>query len=471
MLLRSIKQQRSIRLVFGLLLLLFACTDPTANPETNSKEYVFTELEMPVFTEAFGKKNDLYYHIEFLEDYYPVQLKNGAVMQNPLYGVYVLNDYWLQYRTDSSRVVYDAMVKVADACLGRMDSLENSLVFWYPKGPYVARAHKEHYSALTQSYYASMYWKLYDMTGKWRYKNAAKMTFESLRIPIDRGGVMYEWEGGVSVEEIPDEPNSFILNGWLSALKSIYIYHKLSGDPNAKDLFDRSTESLAKIIHLFDAEELQNSRYALSGYQSFKLEFESDDKELVLRDVSLEIPGMGVFPVKAAEKGTNTWKNYVEGEAEDLFGVELGSSTWRLNLVLNRLAYPEPCELVLGKSSGSGVVYLKACIGEYDALTSDQQDCAYVYIDTLQIEEGDSALRMRIDWEDAPLAAYPTNFNKDFGGKKYNVYHFIHIYKLRDLYAYSGLEPLQIYADKWEGYISSWSEMEEYEGLQWKRFE
>ena len=63
------------------------------------------------------------------------------------------------------------------------------------------------------------------------------------------------------------------------------------------------------------------------------------------------------------------------------------------------------------------------------------------------------------------LTAYPTNFIKKIEGKNTNVYHVIHILRLRSLAEWTGNPVFTQWADKWQGYVCDWSTMAIYKGL------
>jgi hypothetical protein len=60
---------------------------------------------------------------------------------------------------------------------------------------------------------------------------------------------------------------------------------------------------------------------------------------------------------------------------------------------------------------------------------------------------------------------YPTNFAKTIDGENTNVYHAIHVRRLRELADSTGLGEFDRWADRWEGYICRWASMDLYAGL------
>ena len=110
------------------------------------------------------------------------------------------------------------------------------------------------YSALAQGQALSALVRAHSVTGDERYLGAATTGFEAFVKPISEGGVAYtDLDGYYWLEETIVEPPTHILNGFLWAAWGLYDYHLHTGDPVARDLFDRSERTLAAKLYLFDA--------------------------------------------------------------------------------------------------------------------------------------------------------------------------------------------------------------------------
>lgn len=70
-----------------------------------------------------------------------------------------------------------------------------------------------------------------------------------------------------------------------------------------------------------------------------------------------------------------------------------------------------------------------------------------------------------IPWDVAELVAYPTNFAKKIDNRQTNVYHMIHINRLRELAVATGVGEHADWADTWLRYVGEWKNRPEYEGL------
>lgn len=422
---------------------------------------------MPPFTEDLEALRD-FYRMEFLRDGYPGRLgEDGTLEAHPIYGVYVLNDYLEQYERNPTVPIRRALEKVASAAVSRMDPFRDSIVFWYEPAPEMAtRLHSRHYSGLTQGYYASTLHRVGVTLGERRFINAARKVFDSLLIPVERGGVYHNDAYGVSIAEVPSEPNGLILNGWQSALASVGEYADLTGSPRARRLYRQSAESMAKILPLYDHPQLKNSRYALLGSQYVRLVLA--DREQV-RDISLRhrIPREGTYPVPVRE--ASRWQYFAF--PEDLEATPDGHrpthNAVRANLLVSRGSFPTPNALLVTIDAiGATTLDLELQVGSYDPLLSSPANPKWVNVGTHKVPAGRQTLEIELPWSATDLTAgYPTNFAKVIDGENTNVYHRIHIKRLRELYETTQIETFRRFADRWEGYICDWASMDLYDGL------
>lgn len=410
-------------------------------------------IELP---ENLGKNS--FYKMEFLNDGYPGKRVQGQLLPHPIYATYVIKYYLQQYgRRPDPEYLRSAQI-VADATLKRMSNFKGTLVFWYPKGFLVGRSYKPYYSGLTQAYYTVLFYQLYELTGKVKYKEAAYKIFKSLTIPNQDGGVLDRFSGGVSIAEVPQQPSSVILNGWLSALVAIDDYARLSKSQEAHQLFQENLQTLSRILPLFDAKAYLNSRYSLTGFTKFYLHCPKNN-QLRIENIMLEIPTEGRFPVQHANARENRWKNFIRGSHPwyDKSKVFSRKGKLELNLVLSRLSFPQTNKLTFQISSVRPttvqVLFLK---GEYDPLKNEPAHYAKVKLTAFKSETRPKRISIDIPWNQAELIGYPTNFVKKIKGKPKNVYHTIHINKLDELYQRTGDPILKSYADKWRAYKTQW---------------
>jgi effector-binding domain-containing protein len=427
------------------------------------------EPEMPDFTQELEQYRE-YYKLRFLPDGYPGKvLEDSTLFDHPIYGHYVLEDYLKQYARQQDDSLLSAISMVADASVSRMVKRDSSLIFMYPKGDYITRAYKEHYSGLTQSYYMNTMWDVYEATGDSIYREAACGIFNSLLIPVAEGGVFHTWEGGQSIEEFPDSPNGFILNGWLSILWNVHLFQEKSGLPEAKEQFEQGVESMAGIIQLFDHEKLLTTRYSLSGPMVYRL---CSDKKCFANDIKLSIPGEGEFKPEPKEKGSrNDWTNFLF--KEDLDESEKGydlSDGVRINCVLSRFSYPQKNEIQFRLTAKkAGKLTCEIFQGHYEAWSTQQLERKWKKDTVLSFEAGESSISIPLNWDRADLISFPTAFSKKINESKYNVYHYVHIDRLAQILEVQPNPQLQQYHDRWVNYITQWPNSGLYDGYDFGR--
>ncbi len=423
------------------------------------------EPSMPPLSADLLKLQD-YYKFRFLPDGYPGKLEGGTVTAQPIYGRYVIADYLRQYNANPTPVLKAAILKVAHAAIDRMEPLKDALVFWYPPEMHVSRQPEKHYSGLTQAYYAEVLYQAYQATGDESLKTASDQSFRGLLIPQADGGVYYEWEDGVALAEVPTSPRDLILNGWLSILVSVHHYAELTGSSQARDLFDRSAATVARLLPLYDDAALHNSRYNLTGPLSLRLEFDGSLDGIQVDDLRVDIPKEGVYPVPV--QSATRWEYWVNPDTATATntGFNPRKSKVLVNVVLSRLPYPTENVIRFAIDSPRATsVTLSAYVGKYDPLTSEQNGETWQPVKTVQVPAGHTEVDVSLPWDKADLISYPTNFIKKISGKKTNVYHVIHILRLRTLAEWVGNPVFTTWADKWQAYVCDWSTMPLYKGL------
>jgi hypothetical protein len=423
------------------------------------------EPSMPALSSYLQKLQD-YYHFRFLPDGYPGKLLNGTLTVEPIYGRYVIADYIRQYKATPTPELRDAIAKVAHAAVARMEPLGDALVFWYPPEMHISRQPDKHYSGLTQAYYAEVLYQASQVLGDDSLRVASEKCFRSLLIPKEQGGVYYGWGDNVALAEVPTAPRDLILNGWLSILASVHNYADLTGSPEAADLFKRSAATVARLLPLYDDPDLKNSRYNLTGPVSLRLEFAGDPKAVVVRDLRVDIPQEGTFPVPV--DSATRWEYWVNPNAASAVdgGFKPTKAKVGVNVVLSRLSYPDTNMIRFSVDSPAATtVTLSVSVGKYNPLTSEQSDESWQPVQTVNVGVGTTDVAVALPWSQVDLIAYPTNFIKKIQGKNTNVYHVIHIMRLRSLAEWTGDPVFTQWADTWQGYVCAWASMPLYDGL------
>lgn len=434
-----------------------ASVDATSSASTSGGPIVPT---MPPFTH-FSNMQD-FYRFEFLSDGYPGRAEpDGTTYPHPIYGTYALIDYLKQYEAKPRAELRDAISRVAWAAVSRMDELHGTLVFWYPANPKQgARLYADHYSGLTQSYYAVQLARAGKLLGDKKLLAAAERTFRSLLLPAEQGGVLHQSPYGPAIAEVPQSPHSWILNGWLSALASVHEYASITNLSDAESLLADSAAAMAQVLHLYDDPIHRTSRYGLTGFTYLRVRFDRAPEELT--DVALQVPDEPTVPVRPG-RGTR-WQSFVF-ESDMLEGSSPSTSV-RMNIVLSLASGERPNVLAFDlRTLEPTTVTVEAMVGRYSPTKSAPVESTWETVASLSAPRGSSSHSVQIPRHVVESACYPTNFVKKIHGANVNVYHTIHIQRLRQLSDATGVTSLRDWADTWERYIQEWANMPLYDGL------
>jgi len=110
-------------------------------------------------------------------------------------------------------------------------------------------------------------------------------------------------------------------------------------------------------------------------------------------------------------------------------------------------------------------VTLFANVGKYNPLTSEQDGETWQPVKAVDVPVGRTEVDVPLPWSMVDLIAYPTNFIKKIEGKNTDVYHVIHILRLRALAEWTANPVFTEWADRWQGYVCQWASMPIYDGL------
>ena len=82
-----------------------------------------------------------------------------------------------------------------------------------------------------------------------KYHEAMEQVFQSLTLPMEKGGVLFKDNRGYAwIEEYLVDPPTHILNGFLWALWGVYDYYLLTGKAKAKELFEACTTTILEYL-------------------------------------------------------------------------------------------------------------------------------------------------------------------------------------------------------------------------------
>jgi hypothetical protein len=110
------------------------------------------------------------------------------------------------------------------------------------------------HSGLAQGQGLSVLVRAYAETGKSQYVDAADHVYETLKLPIAEGGVIYrDDEGHDWIEEYLVEPPTHILNGFIWALWGVYDYYLLTKKEEALKLFNSYVDIIVTNLPRYDS--------------------------------------------------------------------------------------------------------------------------------------------------------------------------------------------------------------------------
>lgn len=134
-------------------------------------------------------------------------------------------------------------------------------------------------SGLTQSLGISVLLRAYQLVGESAYLAAASAAFRWLATPVSEGGVAATVDAGRWLEEYPDPAApSHVLNGHMWALFGIWDYYRVTGSPDARELFESGVRALERNIHRYDVggwsvySRENQVDYVSGAYQQFIIE-------------------------------------------------------------------------------------------------------------------------------------------------------------------------------------------------------
>lgn len=110
------------------------------------------------------------------------------------------------------------------------------------------------HSGLAQGQGLSVLVRAYAETGASKFEIASDRVYETLKLPIAEGGVIYQDDQGHNwIEEYLVEPPTHILNGFIWALWGIYDYWLLTRKPEAFKLFQSYVDTIVKNLGRYDS--------------------------------------------------------------------------------------------------------------------------------------------------------------------------------------------------------------------------
>lgn len=108
-------------------------------------------------------------------------------------------------------------------------------------------------SAMAQGQVMSLLARIYYVTEEEKYLKAAKLAMLPLTIDVEQGGLCADFFGYNYYEEYPTIPASYTLNGFMFTLIGLHDLYSITGDKQAKKLYDDGIKTLEYCLPFYDS--------------------------------------------------------------------------------------------------------------------------------------------------------------------------------------------------------------------------
>ena len=388
-------------------------------------------------------------------DGYPLTETASGPKAHPIHGSYMALELLRGARPGDSSAL-DAVERLLFASAARMLDDGQSLRFMYSASSGLTPYPHDFYSALTQAHYLNVFGRLLELRPTPRLHDVLSRVFRSMLIPVHEGGVLSDIDGIVSFEEYPSAMPSYVLNGWLTVLNELFEYGVVGRNDEAIELAETSARSLVALLERYDAPEYWSSRYSLTGNVTHKIFFKGAVP--TLEEVVVSHGGVDVRV--HAEDGHPYSLAHVVARPS----LEVPALTVKAAASLVR--YPEPSRVSFRVRSPSRCAAVwKVGIPQFDPQHVTPRGVGQRTLARITVEKGESWITQEVPLDLAMgWAGSPTAFSKNIAGDRFNVYHYLHIKALTQLYEFTGLPALEMWRDRWLGYTEKWPHFPLYSG-------
>lgn len=180
---------------------------------------------------------------------------------------FALGNYDKYYDTKNEKYM-EVVKKCCDWFLKEVNEIEPGYYgYFYEELHTEYPMDKKWISALAQGQVISVLARYYDYSRDEKYLEMAKKLLKAYSIKTENTGFLTYLNGGAFFEEYPSKPSSFVLNGFIFAIWGVLDLYIVSGDEQAKKIYEMSLMTLRKNIHLYNINWLGWSRYDLYGFK------------------------------------------------------------------------------------------------------------------------------------------------------------------------------------------------------------
>ncbi|WKB51083.1 D-glucuronyl C5-epimerase family protein [Eleftheria terrae] len=372
---------------------------------------------------------------------------------HPILAAYLIKDFVDAAGKARMPEAIESARDVADKALALASPYSHgSLVYWYEPGSGLSEMPRRFYSGLTQAWFVRALSALQTVADG--YSEQAASFFNSLAVPLQDGGPLLEHDFGWVVEEYPYDPPLYTLNGWLTMLRLLLEGgESLERLPGFEPFVINNLRAVKRLLPLYDAGFIKNSRYQLTGFTRVRLVL-SKAVGATVKSFTMTIPSQTPRQGELNAKAGGRWGNYLERSEGRIL---------QFNVLQSLISFPVEnlfsCELDL---HGACTITVFVGDGDYDPLSTGMPTKRWRQVAELNVAPGRHEIAVPLPWDDRNLFAYPTNFKKSLkgqGNKTYNSYHFVHIMDLASLYHCTGEEMFKEYALRWSEYVAGWPEL------------
>ena len=252
----------------------------------------------------FNKPEEFKANYHFDKDNIPMIRRDFSPMfYNPInpaqYGLINFNKYNKERDEENLSIT----INMYNFLIGKAINKDHALWFAYDVDYPKFNLQAPWYAGITQAQVLSLVLRLYHVKASNELEEKLHLIFNSLMIPIERGGFLsHTPEGYLWIEEYPSHNKSYVLNGYLFCLIAVYEYSLVFPNKDNTQLIYQLTEGLFKSLHHYKRGKywkysrihntLSNIEYQglhvglikhlwkLSNNEAFKLLYEEDERNM-----------------------------------------------------------------------------------------------------------------------------------------------------------------------------------------------
>jgi len=180
----------------------------------------------------------------------PRMFYNGTYVEHPgVVGLYAMNEYHLMLAEPG---ISDHKTRFLNAATWLHDHLKVDAFgvgrWFYPFEAMGRQMNVPWVSCFSQSIGLSMVLRAEQVAPGNGFLEAAKAAVELFRIPVKDGGVLWEENGQIFLEEYPEPDSAHVLNSWITGIFGLHEYYRVTGEEWTRELFNRCLHTLKQML-------------------------------------------------------------------------------------------------------------------------------------------------------------------------------------------------------------------------------